>query len=149
MDSGQHIRLLQTAYAGALADATLQFGKEGVLPGITDRKRQENIVSGRMRAGQFGITKPEEVFLRLSELFGCANWDISNNHDGFTARTNSCMLCAIAKKTGAPSPCRLYCLDPMEGLLKGIEEKADFVVRDTLWASSECNIQVVLGERAE
>lgn len=146
MDSGQHVRFLQTAYAGALADSALQFEKEGILQKITDRKCQEDIISGKIRAAQFGITKPDEVFFKLSELFGCASWDISNSPHGFTARTNKCMLCAIAKKIGAPSPCHLYCLDPMEGLVKAVVEGADFIIRSTLWENSECQIQVITKE---
>jgi len=148
MDSGQHVRFLQTAYAGAMTDSALQFEKEGVLQKITDRKRQGAIITGKTRAAQFGISKPDEVFSRLSELFGCANWDISNTGDGFTARANTCMLCAIAKKTGAPSPCHLYCLDPMEGLVKAVTENADFIIRSTLWENSECHIQVATKELA-
>ena len=31
MDSNKQVQILQMAYAGVLADAVLQFGKEGVL----------------------------------------------------------------------------------------------------------------------
>ncbi len=142
MDNDKHVQFLQTAYAGALADAVLQFGKEGILSGIIDRKRRENIISGKIRAAQFGITKPEEVFLKLAELFGCANWNISSNSDGFIARTNSCRLCAIAKKIGALSPCHLYCLDPMEGMVKAIKDDVTFTVEETLWEDSRCTVRV-------
>jgi hypothetical protein len=146
MDSSKHIQFLQTAYAGALADAALQYGKEGILAGITDRKRQENIGYGKVRAAQFGIAKPEEVFLRLEELFGCASWTITNDSSGFAARTNGCKLCAIAKKTGAPSPCHLFCLDPMEGMVKGLNGNAEFIVKETLWEGTGCSIVVKLKE---
>ena len=144
MDSGKHIQSLQMAYAGALADAVLQFGKAGVLASITDRKRQENIGYGKMRASQFGITKPEEVFLRLAELFGCASWNINSNSEGFVALANECRPCAIAKKIGASSPCYLYCLDPMEGMVKALKSDAEFAVEETLWEGSKCSILVKL-----
>ena len=146
MDSSKHIQFLQTAYAGALADAVLQLGKEGVLASIIARKRQENINSGKIRAAQFGITKPEEVFLKLAELFGCASWNIISNAEGFVALANECRLCAIAKKIGAPSPCRLYCLDPMEGMVKALKGDAEFAVEETLWEGSKCSILVSLRE---
>ena len=146
MDIDKHVQFLQMAYAGALADAVLQYGKEGILASITDRKRQENTSSGKIRAGQFGITKPEEVFLKLAELFGCASWNITSNSDGFVARTNNCRLCAIAKKIGAPSPCHLYCLDPIEGMVKALKSDADFAVEETLWEGSKCSILVNLRE---
>jgi len=146
MDIEKHVQFLQMAYAGAMADTVLQFEKEGVLAGITDRKRQENIYSGKVRAAQFGITKPEEVFLKLAELFGCASWNITSNSNGLIAQTSGCKLCAIAKKIGAPSPCRLYCLDPMEGMVKALKGDADFAVEETLWEGSKCSILVNLGE---
>ena len=144
MDIDKHVQFLQMAYAGALADAVLQYGKEGVLASITDRKRQENIGSGKIRAAQFGITKPEEVFIKLAVLFGCASWSITSNSDGFVARTSNCRLCAIAKKIGAPNPCYLYCLDPMEGMVKALNSDTDFAVEETLWESSKCSIRVNL-----
>ena len=146
MDIEKHVQFLQSAYTGALADAVLQYGKEGVLASITDRKRQENIGSGKIRAAQFGITKPEEVFIKLAELFGCASWSITNNSNGFVAQTSGCKLCAIAKKIGAPSPCHLYGLDPMEGMVRALKSDAEFAVEETLWEGSKCNILVNLRE---
>ena len=112
MDIEKHVQFLQTAYTGALADAVLQYGKEGVLASITDRKRQENIGSGKIRAAQFGITKPEEVFIKLAELFGCASWSITNNSNGFVAQTSGCKLCAIAKKLALPAYATSIALTP-------------------------------------
>jgi len=146
MDIDKHVQFLQTAYAGALADAVLQYGEEGVLASITDRKRQENIGSGKLRAAQFGITKPEEVFLKLAELFGCASWNITSNSNGFVAQTSGCKLCAIARKIGAPSPCHLYCLDPMEGMVKAVRDDTSFTVEETLWEGSRCRVRVSLRE---
>jgi hypothetical protein len=142
MDSDKHVQFLQTVYAGALAETVLQFGKEGVLAGITARKRQENLASGKMKAAQFGISKPEEVFIKLSDLFGCAVWNITSNSGGIIAQTGGCKLCAIAKKIGASSPCRLYCLDPMEGMVKALKGDAEFVVEETLWEGPRCSIRV-------
>ena len=143
MDVDKQIQILQMAYAGALADAVLQFSKEGVLENITRHKQQEQIHTSKMQAMQFGITKPEEVFLKLSEIFGCARWDIINNPTGgFIAQTNSCKLCAIAKKIGAPMPCYLYCLNPMEGIVKSLKSNAVYKVDETLWDGNKCSITV-------
>jgi hypothetical protein len=79
MDSNEQVQILQMAYTGVLADAVLQLGKEGVLASTTERKRQKQFAGGKLCATQFGITKPEEVFLKLSEIFGCAQWEIVNN----------------------------------------------------------------------
>jgi hypothetical protein len=142
MDTSKHIQVLQMAYAGALADAVLQMGREGVLDSVTARKREEQLSSGKMRAAQFGITRPEEAFLKLYEIFGCSNWKITPDANGFTAQTSTCMLCAMAKKLGAPSPCNLYCLNPMEGIVKAVKSGAEYRVEETLWDGTRCSVRV-------
>ena len=143
MDINKQVQILQMLYAGILADSVLQFSKENVLNSVTQRKHQEQIASGQLRATQFGITKPEEVFLKLSEIFNCAQWKIANMPEGgFTAQANNCMLCSIARKIGAPSPCHIYCLDPMEGLVKAVKNNAIYVVKETLWDGNKCVVNV-------
>ncbi len=143
MDISKQVQLLQVVYAGALADSVLQFSKEGVLDQVTERKRQEQLATGKLRAAQFGIAQPSEVFLKLSEIFACADWKVTEkNGDSFTVQSASCKLCAIARKMGAPSPCRLYCLDPMEGMVKALKINAAYTVEDTLWDGEKCRIKV-------
>lgn len=142
MDNVKHIQLLQKVYAGVLADAVLQFSREGVLEEVTGRKRQEQLATGSMKAAQFGISTPAEVFSMLSAVFQCARWEISSQETGFTAIAKGCMLCALAKKMGASSPCHLYCLDPMEGMVKGLEPGAEFDVQGTLWTEPQCTVMV-------
>jgi len=142
MDKDKQIQLLQLTYAHVLADATLQFGREGVLESVTARKRQEQLASGKMKAAQFGVASPEEVFTNLSAFFRCANWQVTPHGDGFAAETGSCVLCGLAKKMSAPSPCRLYCLDPMEGMVKGLKPDVEFTVQETLWDGGKCRVDV-------
>lgn len=142
MDSVKHIQLLQMVYAGALADATFQYGQEGVLQQVTARKRQEQLATGQKKAAQFGATTPEAVFTNLSGLFGCVAWQLVPQAEGFSAEASSCVLCALAKKMGAPQPCRLFCLDPMEGMVKGLQPDARFDVAETLWEGQKCRVTV-------
>jgi hypothetical protein len=142
MENDKKVKILQIAYAGVLADAVLQLGKEGVLDAVAERKKQEQLSTGKVRAAQFGIEKPEEAFLKLYELFGCSNWNISPVPNGFVAQTATCMLCAIAKKIGSPSPCAIYCLNPMEGIVKGLREGAVFSMEETLWEGTKCSVRV-------
>ena len=144
METTEKIRMLQAVYAGALADSVLRLGNEGVLEKVTQQKRAEQLLSGKARAAQFGFKSAEEVFTKLSELMGCANWTITRNEDGkgFAATASRCILCAMAKKMGAHSPCHIYCLDPMEGMVKGLEEKADFNVQSTLYEDGECQVVI-------
>jgi hypothetical protein len=125
-----------------LADAVCQLGKEGVLESVTQRKRQEQLATGQIKAKQFGAETPEEVFTKLVDLFGCANWQPIPKENGFVAEAGGCLLCAMAKKMNAPQPCNLYCLDPMEGMIKGLNAKAEFTVKETLWDGKKCSVDV-------
>lgn len=143
MEASEKVRVLQAIYAGALADSVLRLGNEGVLEKVTQQKKSEQLAGGKARAAQMGMMAPEEVFTKLSDLMGCANWTLEPKDDGgFTAVASRCMLCAMAKRMGAQSPCRIYCLDPMEGMIKGLSQEAGFNVQSTLYESSQCYIEI-------
>jgi hypothetical protein len=142
MDKDQQIQVLQLTYAHVLADATLQLGLEGVLERVTERKRREQLATGSAKAKHFGITSPEQVFTALSACFGCASWRATAKEGGLVAETSGCVLFGLARMIDAPSPCRLYCLDPMEGMVKGLEPEADFMVQETLWDGEMCRVEV-------
>ena len=142
MDKDRKIKMLQSVYAAVLADNVLQLGSEGVLDRVTERKRGDQLATGAMKAAQFGIEKIEDVFKGLYEIFGCSPWEVERKEDGLTAETASCMLCFFAKRMGAKSPCRIHCLDPMEGMVNGLEPGAEFIVRETLWDGGKCRVDV-------
>jgi hypothetical protein len=142
MELEKKVKLLQVIYAGALADSALRLGKEGILEKTTTEKREEQMATGKLRAAQFGIGKPEEVFTKLGEIFGCANWTVESDNKGFTAEATGCMLCAMAKKIGAQCPCNIYCLDPMEGMIRGIDQDLTYEVLETLWSGQKCKVNV-------
>jgi L-2-amino-thiazoline-4-carboxylic acid hydrolase len=143
MDTNEKLKAVQMIYAGALADMTLRMGNAGVLEQITKEKRDEQFITGKSRALQMGITKPEEVFTRLSDLMGCANWQIERTDENeFRAVATGCALCTIAKKIGAPSPCNPFCLNPMEGMVVGFAPETEFSVEDTLYEGNECRVCV-------
>jgi len=142
MESEKHIQLLQLTYAAVLADAVVQFDKENILEKVMERKKAEQMAAGKMKAAQFGITSPEAVFSEISKIYDCANWVIQPEENGFGAEAKACKLCAIAKQMKAPSPCRLYCLDPMHGMVKGLNPRAKFKVEETLWDGAKCRVLV-------
>jgi hypothetical protein len=143
MEPMEQVKILQTMYAGALADAVLRLGQEGVLERVRNRKREEQLLGGKLRATQLGIASEEDVFLKLSALMGCADWSVERGESGdITARATRCMLCAFAKRMGAPSPCQIYCLDPMEGMVRGLNEAAQFVVQETLYEGACCRVEI-------
>ena len=142
MDAEKKIKLLQTFYAGALADSVLRLGNEGILDKITEQKRAEQLLTGKLRAQQLGIVTEAQVFELLPEIFGCANWKVTAEETGFSAKATGCLLCAMCKKYNAKSPCHIYCLDAMEGLVKGVDPQAEYTVESTLWNGSCCKVTV-------
>ena len=143
MENEEKLQILQLTYAGVVADAVLQMGREGILEKVTKQKKEEQMLTGKMKAQQFGITQPEEVFQRLSEIFNCASWEIIPEPGGFSAEAKACKLCGFAKKFGAQKPCNLYCLDPMEGMVKGLDDNLNFIVQETLWDGQKCKVEVM------
>ncbi|HAE42476.1 MAG TPA: hypothetical protein DCG34_06080 [Clostridiales bacterium] len=144
MEMEKKIKILQAMYAGALADSVLRMGREGILEKVTVEKKGEQMASGKIRAAQLVITKPQEVFEVLPEIFGCANWKTEDTEQGFKAEATGCMLCGLAKNMEAQSPCHIYCLDPMEAMVKGVDERADYKVQETLWDGEKCLVLVSL-----
>ena len=142
MDLEKRVSILEVAYAGVQADAVRFFDSLGALERITEQKKREQFALGKVQADRFGIKKAQDVFERLSEVFNCAKWEVKREDDGFTAVNKACRLCAMAKQTGKASPCRIYCLNPMEGMVKGINPDNTFEVDETLWDGQKCKIRV-------
>ena len=142
MQNEMDIQLLQLTYAAVLVDTVSQMAQENILEKVTQRKKTEQAATGKMKAAHFGIASPEAVFTRLAEIFDCAAWEIRNVKNELVAETKACKLCAIAKKIDSASPCYLYCLDPMEGMVKGINPDSTFTVEETLWDGRKCRVRV-------
>jgi len=138
----QKVKRLQMLYAAALADATLRFSNAGVLMEVTEQKRKEQLKNGASIAERFGVTTAKGAFEKTVETYGCANFICTDIADGFVAVCTSCMLQAFAKQLGSQSPCYIYCLSPIEAMVKGIEEEASFEVESTLWEGSNCLVKV-------
>jgi hypothetical protein len=143
MDTQQHIRLLQITYAAQLADTVRRYGQAGILDEVTDEKRAERRGSGAAQAAQLGITAPEAAFTVSAELFGCADWTATESgHGSFDANATRCLLCAMVKKIGGPSPCRIFCLDPIEAMVQGLRPDARLDVLGTLYDGDRCSVRV-------
>ena len=138
----QKISTLQTLYAAALADSALRYGKTGILDEVTDQKRTEQLNTGAAMAERFGVKEPKQAFEKIQEIYGCASWFCEDTDNGFRAACTNCMLCAISKKMGPYSPCRMFCLSPIEAMIKGVDPAAGFTVEKTLWDGDECSVMV-------
>jgi len=142
MTTEQKLTILQTAYAAALVDAVTRFGEAGVLGEVVERRRRHR--GGAQANRFFGVTAPREVFTRLSELFGCAVWELEDQDGGFVAVTKGCRMHQLAARLGAPAPCDLYCLEPMRDMLEALAPGAVFEVEGTLATGACCRVRVRL-----
>ncbi|MBN2279687.1 MAG: L-2-amino-thiazoline-4-carboxylic acid hydrolase [Candidatus Marinimicrobia bacterium] len=142
METEKKIQLVQNTYAAVLADATVCFTKFGILEEITRIKKETGEHVAKFQIKAFGIESEIDVFLKLAEIFNCANWEIKKQDDGFSAQAKTCKLCTLTKKSGGDSPCNLYCLNPMRALVKEINSKAQFNVITTLWDGDSCRVTV-------
>ena len=140
----QKLKTLQMLYASALADATVRYGDAGILDEITEQKRAEQMKTGASMAERLGVRAPSQAFQKTQDICGCANWACEETQGGFTATCTQCMLCSISKKMGAYSPCRVFCLSPIEAMIQGLAPNAGFTVTETLWESGQCRVSVTL-----
>lgn len=138
----QKISTLQTLYAAALADSALRYGKTGILDEVTDQKRTEQMSSGAAMAERFGVKEPKQAFEKIQEIYGCASWICEDTDNGFRVACANCMLCEMSKKMEAYSPCRIFCLSPIEAMIKGVNPDAEFTVETTLWDGDKCSVKV-------
>jgi hypothetical protein len=145
MNSEVKLKLLQQVYVQVLAEAVFNFKQAGILEEVRKEKRKKALASGEKKVTQFDISEPEEVFQFTSQLFNCAHWETEKTEAGFLAEAEECQLCKLAKKSGAGMPCYLYCLDPMEGMIKGLDSNFEFEVLETLWGGEACRIKVTKG----
>jgi hypothetical protein len=144
MDPKAQIKTLQLTYAAQLVDTVRRYADAGILEKVTEERRAERLADAPRQAAQMGITAPSQTFTALAELFGCADWRIVADESGFTATSPTCLLFALARKLGAPEPCRLYCLDPMEAIVMGLAPEAGYGVEATLFEGAPCRVRVTV-----
>lgn len=158
MEAAQQIRILQLTYAAQLADSVRQYENAGVLGRVTAERRAARLAGGAAQAAQLGIAEPAAAFTTSAALFGCADWTIAADATergdagaqsggaeaapAFVATARTCLLCAMVKKTDGPSPCRLYCLDPIEAMVRGLSPNARFQIEETLYEGGQCRVRV-------
>jgi len=136
------LAVVQNVYATQMAETTSYLTKAGLLETIVEEKRPILFDHAERNLQAFGITKPEDVFLTLSDIFSCAKWQIETTDHGFRAINETCKLCATAKSKETDSPCDLYCLVPMESMVKGLSIDYMYKVESTLWDAGRCSILV-------
>ncbi|MGC4121618.1 MAG: L-2-amino-thiazoline-4-carboxylic acid hydrolase [Myxococcales bacterium] len=142
MDTERKLAVVRMTYAAVLAENAKALAAAGALEATEKARRAEQLSTGKAKAERMGVVTPEQAFTTTAEIFDCASWRLEPEANGFSAKASRCTLCAMAKRLGAPSPCRLSCLDPLEGMVRGLDPEATFEVRQTLFEGTECEVRV-------
>jgi len=129
-------KILQLFYAAALSDAAYHYGRHRVFDKVTQEKKEQQVFSAKRQLSQLGIEGLTDVYKRFSQIFGCALWSIEEKNGVITASSNSCLLCALARKQGSPQPCRPFCINPFTAYAAEFGYELD--VQETLWDGERC-----------
>ncbi len=143
METEKRLKMLQLFYAGVLADLIRNYSEAGILGNVEFKKEKEQKLAAKGQLAQLNISTPLQLFNTFSEIFGCISWNMEEISEKVTARGNFCMLCAIAKKMDTEKPCNMYCINPFNALIEGLENGYQLRVRSTLWESDNCEFEVV------
>ncbi|NCC64319.1 MAG: hypothetical protein EOM15_06660 [Spirochaetia bacterium] len=137
---------LQNVYAASIAEAVNRYQHFGQLDAVVADKKARQVYTAPYMNEQLTITSVEEVFDRLKEVFGCANWEVESQEGTYKATATSCKLCALAKKMGGASPCSGWCIDPMAAMIMALAEKqgkkAVVAAQSTLMDSASCSVSI-------
>ncbi len=134
--------VLQQVLFTTIIDSLINYEKHGILADVERERRERDIAEGEAKVQQYGISSAEQFLQFSTETFNCVNWEIEQNEDGFTAVTKKCIVCAMAKQAGAPSPCELTCISPNLGVIKGVDKNSELIVEETLWTGERCLFKV-------
>ncbi|MGE0073834.1 MAG: hypothetical protein AB7S52_01245 [Sphaerochaetaceae bacterium] len=148
MESEKKLSVLQNIYAASIAETVNTYQALGQLSSIVARKEARQEQTAPFMLQQLGIETEEEVFARLSEVFGCANWQVEKQETGFVATATACKLCALSKKMGGASPCHGWCIDPMTAMIKEISRSKGYVAQvsleGTLMEQDRCTLAITM-----
>lgn len=149
MEIEKRLTVLQNTYAASVAETVNTYEMLKVLETVVEERKYRQVRTAPYLNQQFGIKSVEDVFYKLSEIYGCANWSVEKTKDGYAATATSCKLCALSKKMGGANPCKGWCLDPMIAMISatGITDAESIAVESTLMRQDCC--KVLINIRAE
>jgi len=144
MDIESRFALLQNTYAASIAEAVNTYDRLKVLDTIVETRKERQAQTAPFLNRRLGIETVEDVFERLSEVYGCANWSVERADSGYVATAVSCKLCALSRKMGGANPCNGWCLDPMSAMITaaGKIDAGSIIVESTLMAGDCCKVLV-------
>jgi len=144
MELEERLAMLQTTYAASVAETVNTYEKLKVLNTIVERRKERQTQAAPYLNQQLGIQRIEDVFYKLSEIYGCANWSVERTENGYTATATSCKLCALSKKMGGANPCNGWCLDPMIAMISAVSkiDARNIRVESTLMSGDCCKLSI-------
>jgi len=144
MDAEKTLALLRNIYAASIAETANTYDRLMVLDTIVEKRKGRHAQTAPFLNQQLGIETVQEVFVKLSEVFGCADWSVAEVDDGYIAMAASCKLCALSKKMGGANPCNGWCLDPMFAMITAATkiEAGSIVVESTLMTGDCCKVLI-------
>jgi hypothetical protein len=147
MEIEKRLTMLQNTYAASVAETVNTYDKLKVLESIVQRRKERQVQTAPYLNQQLGIESIEDVFYKLSEIYGCANWVVEKTENGYIATATSCKLCALSKKMGGANPCFGWCLDPMIAMLSAASkiDAKNITINSTLMTGDSCKISINTG----
>ncbi|MGI5853820.1 MAG: hypothetical protein ACOX8I_05805 [Bacillota bacterium] len=149
MELEKKLAIMQNTYAASIAETVNTYEKLKVLEHVVAKKKERQPQTAPYMNQQLGIESVEDVFLRLSDTFGCANWVVEKAVDGYVATATACKLCALSKRMGGANPCHGWCLDPMMAMISAATNHkvgADQItVQSTLMDGDCCKVKIIVG----
>lgn len=141
--------LLQSIYTASLAETVNTYGRMNVLNNIVEKRKERQAQSAPVLNQQLEIKNVEDVFSKLSEIFGCANWTVEKTPDGYIAIATACKLCSLSKKMGGAEPCHGWCLDPMFAMVTAVSGISDKNINVESTLMDDCCCKVLIKEKKE
>lgn len=144
MNIEQRLAILQNTYAASIAETVNTYDKLKILETVVEKRKERQAQTAPFLNQQLGIENVEDVFCKLSEIYGCANWLVEKTNDGYIATAISCKLCALSKKMGGANPCNGWCLDPMFAMISAIGkiDAGNIAVESTLMTGDCCKVVI-------
>ncbi len=147
MEIEKRLAMLQNTYAASVAETVNTYEKLKVLKAIVEKRKERQAQTAPYLNQQLGIESVEDVFYKLSEIYGCANWTVKKAEGSYVATATSCKLCALSKKMGGANPCNGWCLDPMIAMLSNVSkiDSKQITVESTLLDDDCCKVSINVG----
>lgn len=146
MEIGEKLALMQNTYAASIAETVNTYGKLKVLDYVVEKRKERQIQTAPYINRQLEIETVEDVFIKLSDAYKCAEWKVEKQKYGYIAMSSICKLCALSKKMGGANPCDGWCLDPMKAMITAVSEgkikNCDIAVISTLFDGDCCKIEI-------